>query len=156
MLRRLSIANYLLIDSLDLDLSKADKFVIDCFTDRVPAESKKLQTDGKRLDGLWMGGSGIAEWVGDSIRFNDLGSKAAQSVQRALRKMVPAKWLTAATTGLVPVDADEKAQAKKGLCIWQTEYGMSRAAKYCSEKATDGYLCAEHAQDYKDLHPELQ
>lgn len=57
---------------------------------------------------------------------------------------------------LSPVDAAEKEQAKKGLCIWQIEYGMGRAARYCSEKATDGYLCSEHAQDYKDLHPERQ
>lgn len=45
----------------------------------------KLWTDGQVLDGLWMGGSNIAEWIDGSIHFNDLGSKAAQTVQRAVR-----------------------------------------------------------------------
>lgn len=75
-------------------VSPKDKKVIDAFTDKKPMEGNKLTTDGKRLDGTWSGGRGIAEWGKDGkIHFNDLGSKAAQSVQNALKKMTPANWL---------------------------------------------------------------
>lgn len=71
----------------------SDKQVIDAFLDKKSAESKKLSTDGTRLDGSWLGGSGIAEWIGDKIKFNDLGSKAAQTIQRAIKKAAPKNWL---------------------------------------------------------------
>lgn len=71
-------------------LGKKDRAVIKAFIAGREAEGLKLRTDGERLDGIWMGGNGIAEWtkgprVG-SIVFNDLGSRAAQQVQRALKK----------------------------------------------------------------------
>lgn len=56
------------------------KKVIDAFTDKKAMDGNKLTTDGKRLDGNWMGGTGIAEWKNGKIVFNDLGSKAAQTV----------------------------------------------------------------------------
>lgn len=71
----------------------SDKQVIDAFLDKKSADSKKLSTDGTRLDGSWMGGSGIAKWVDDKIQFNDLGSKAAQTVQNAVKKAAPKNWL---------------------------------------------------------------
>lgn len=70
-------------------LTPADQKVIKAFYDHSPAESKKLITDGQVLDGMWMGGSSIAEWDGGKIKFNDLGSKAAQTVQNAIKRYVP-------------------------------------------------------------------
>lgn len=78
-----------------MNLTPKDKKVIDAFTDKKSAEGTKLTTDGKRLDGNWMGGNGIAEWSGGKIKFNDLGSKAAQTVERAVRKVAPKSWLKA-------------------------------------------------------------
>lgn len=69
-------------------LTKLDLAVVRSFADRAHASksSRHLSHDGQALHGEWMGGARIAEWVGDVVRFNDLGSKAAQTVQRALRK----------------------------------------------------------------------
>ena len=80
-----------LAEGLKIDL--ADKKVIKAFTEKKKAEGKKLTTDGKVLDGQWMGGNKIAEWKGGKIHFNDLGSKAAQTVQKALRKEAPKNWI---------------------------------------------------------------
>jgi hypothetical protein len=74
-------------------IGKPDKKVIDAFLDKKEAEGKKLTSTGKRLDGNWMGGRGIAEWKGGKIHFNDLGSKAAQTIQRAVKKAAPKNWL---------------------------------------------------------------
>ena len=70
--------------------SKSDREVILAFTEGRAAEGRKLTSTGKRLDGNWMGGRGIAEWTGQpglsKISLGDLGSRAAQSVQRALKR----------------------------------------------------------------------
>lgn len=71
----------------------AGKKVVMAFLDKRSADSAKLRTDGKRLDGLWMGGRGIAEWVGDKIVLNDLGSRSAQTIQNIIRREAPANWL---------------------------------------------------------------
>lgn len=70
-----------------------DRHVIRCFIDRKPCHTgHKLDTDGQRLDGLWMGGSGIAVTDRTGQRhFPDLGSKAAQTVQRAVARMLFSK-----------------------------------------------------------------
>ncbi len=67
--------------------SKSDRDVIEAFLRRQPAHGRKLTSTGARLDGNWMGGRGIAEWQGEAVVFNDLGSRAAQSVQRAVKKL---------------------------------------------------------------------
>jgi len=72
-----------------LTIGKQDKAVIIAFADEQPAKGKKLSTDGKRLDGDWMGGKGIAEWKGRKVHLNDLGSKAAQTVQKMVKRFVP-------------------------------------------------------------------
>lgn len=84
-------------------LTKADMGVIRAWVDgetaTPPTVSKKLRAAGPRLDGNWMGGTGIAVWEqdtgphGTAIRLNDLGSKAAQVVHRQIRKLVPASWI---------------------------------------------------------------
>jgi len=75
-----------------MTLTKTDKAVIRAFTEHYAASSKKLSTDGKRLDGHWMGGNGIAVWRGGKIVMPDLGSKAAQTVQNAVKREAPANW----------------------------------------------------------------
>jgi hypothetical protein len=72
-----------------LSLGKKDKAVVIAFADEQPAKGRKLSTDGKRLDGNWMGGKGIAEWKNKKVHLNDLGSKAAQTVQKMVKRFVP-------------------------------------------------------------------
>ena len=74
-------------------LTPSDKKVIVAFTEKKAAKGKKISTNGTKLDGEWMGGKGIAEWKSGKIHFNDLGSKAAQMVQKAIRKEAPKNWI---------------------------------------------------------------
>jgi hypothetical protein len=77
-----------------MKLTKTDLDVVRSFADRADESksSRKLSHNGETLNGNWMGGNRIAQWVDGSsgavVRFNDLGSKAAQTVQRALRKQL--------------------------------------------------------------------
>lgn len=70
-------------------LGVRDHRVLAAFVEERPADGFKLSTDGVRLDGNWLGGSGIAEWVegdrGRQIVLHDTGSRAGESVHRALR-----------------------------------------------------------------------
>ena len=70
-------------------LSKTDKLIVDDFTNRIEEWGLHLKSDGKELHGMWMGGRGIAFWDGDKVYFRDLGSKAAETVQRYLKKRLP-------------------------------------------------------------------
>jgi hypothetical protein len=74
-------------------LTKADKGVIRAFTEHRTATSNLLATDGQTLDGNFMGGKGIATWEAGKIHFHDLGSKTAQTVQRAVAKEAPRNYL---------------------------------------------------------------
>ena len=74
-------------------LGKSDKAVIKAFLDQRPLDGHKLSTDGKRLDGHWMGGNKIAAWKGDKIDLPDTGSRAGQTVQSAVRREAPKKWI---------------------------------------------------------------
>jgi hypothetical protein len=71
--------------------------VLDAFTSGRPASSKKLHSDGKVLDGLWMGGNKIAEWKNGKVVIRQITSRSEQTVARALKKMTPKKLLAAAT-----------------------------------------------------------
>jgi hypothetical protein len=82
-----------------LKIDRADKEVIRAFTEKKAKDGKKLTTDGKRLDGQWMGGRGIAEWKDGKIHFDDLGSKAAQTVEKAVRKEAPKNWIAEGVLG---------------------------------------------------------
>lgn len=77
----------------DLKLSPADKKVLDAFTSQKPAEGKKFSSDGKRLDGLWMGGRGIAEWKSGKLHIRPPTSRSDQTVARMLKKMTPKNLL---------------------------------------------------------------
>jgi len=74
-------------------MTQKDKMVAMAFLNQESNDSKKLTTDGSRLDGNWMGGRGIAQWVGDQIKLNDLGSKASQTVHNFIRKNAPRNQL---------------------------------------------------------------
>lgn len=71
---------------LEVNLSDKDHEVIKAFMNKKPHSSKKLSTDGKKLDGNWMGGSGIAHHSEHGLHLNELGSKSAQQVHRAIKK----------------------------------------------------------------------
>jgi transcription antitermination factor NusG len=79
-------------------ISPADNKVIISFTEQKPGESRKLKTDGKTLDGLWMGGNNIAQWKSNKIHFNDLGSKAAETVQKAIKREAPKNQIVESKT----------------------------------------------------------
>lgn len=70
-----------------ITLGVKDKAVLRAFIDQKPAEGKKLYTDGKTLDGLWIGGNGVAEWVNGKIQLNELGSRSGQALHRLIKKM---------------------------------------------------------------------
>jgi len=77
----------------DIKLGPKDKKVIDAFTEKKEADSDKLESTGKQLDGLWMGGKKIAYWEDGKIKMGDLGDRSSQTVQRALKKMTPKNML---------------------------------------------------------------
>lgn len=70
----------------DLRLTPKDKKVIISFINQKGAESNKFDTDGKQLDGNWMGGKNLAHWKGTKIVMGNLGSRSAQTVQTFIRK----------------------------------------------------------------------
>lgn len=72
-------------------LSAKDKDVIDSFANKQAAEGKKLSTDGKTLDGNWMGGKKLAFWQGEKIHFGAgrPHTKTDEVVMRAIRKYAP-------------------------------------------------------------------
>jgi len=83
-----------------LKLSPADRKVLDAFTDGKAAESKKLSTDGKTLDGLWMGGNELAVNSGGTITPGKGRPhvKSDEVVLRALKKLTPKNsWRGAST-----------------------------------------------------------
>ena len=130
-----------------LELSDKDKGVVNAFLDKKEADSKKLTTNGKRLDGNWMGGLGIAEWKGEKIDMPDLGSKSAENVQKYIQKEAPQNWLksserTAASGKYPELDsiakkiADDTArninEATKGVkseMPYKTQYVLEEAIK---------------------------
>lgn len=66
-----------------------DDKVIDAFIQGHVATSKKLYSSGARLDGLWIGGGGIAAWDDGRVVVYDLGSKAAERVRKLLIRKLP-------------------------------------------------------------------
>jgi len=85
----------------EFKMSPADKKVLDAFVDKESADSKKLSSDGKTLDGNWMGGKGIAVWKGDKIHLEDTGGKSADTIHRAIRKMAPRNLVAASRQAAV-------------------------------------------------------
>lgn len=86
-----------------MKLTPKDRKVIAAFIDGDAQTSAHLTTDGLRLDGRWMGGNHIAFFTtGGDIAFSDLGSKAAQTVQRAIARAAPGSLDIAARYVITP------------------------------------------------------
>jgi len=104
-----------------ITLGVKDKAVLRAFLDQKSASGQKLDTDGKRLDGNWIGGKGVAEWVGGKIQLNELGSRSAQALHRLIRKMA------------APFDiksADEVEQGVKKYIDFLTDQAEKSFKKY--------------------------
>lgn len=69
------------------------KKVIAAFLDKKAMDGKKLSTDGKVLDGNWMGGRGQAVWKNGKIVLQDQGGKSSDVIHRYIRKTAPKNWL---------------------------------------------------------------
>ncbi len=73
-------------------LGVKDKRVIALFCEGKPCSGYKLDTDGKVLDGMWMGGKSIARRVnngvgyGSFVVFGPNVSRSIQLVQRAIKR----------------------------------------------------------------------
>ena len=68
-------------------LTDNDKKVLIAFTKGQSANTKHFSTDGKRLDGLWMGGNKIAYWKDGKIYHRPTSSKAEQTVVNKLKDL---------------------------------------------------------------------
>jgi hypothetical protein len=71
-----------------LNQTLSDEEVFYAFYRGMGADGKKLSSTGESLDGNWMGGRGILRRMNDQIVEQDIGSKAAQNVQRKFRAWV--------------------------------------------------------------------
>lgn len=71
-------------------LGKKDKAVIRAFTERRAMQGHKLDTDGKRIDIVGLGGADIAHWKDGKIHFpGNHGSRSGQLVERAIAREAP-------------------------------------------------------------------
>jgi len=74
-------------------VGKTDERVLRAFVDKRAAVGNKYTSDGRRLDGMWLGGSNIASWEPGPrggvhiIVLHDTGGKTAQSIHRKIRKI---------------------------------------------------------------------
>lgn len=83
---KLRLGGHLREDQLDedLDMSDGDKKVLKAFLDKKSGSSKRFDSDGTTLDGLWMGGRDIAHWEGGKIHFRE-GVPTGRSEQTVIR-----------------------------------------------------------------------
>lgn len=72
----------------DFKMNTGSKKVIQAFFDKKSAESKKLSTDGKTLNGDWMGGNDLAHWKEDKIEVgkNRPHVRSDQTIIRWMKK----------------------------------------------------------------------
>lgn len=143
----------------ELRLKASDKKVIKAFTDKQSASSKKLETDGKKLDGLWMGGSKIAHWEDGKIHLNDVGSKSGQTVHRVIRLISPKNWMAEAynrkadqgTTGDREYEPRAKGEKKFKDAHKVDEMGWDKDYMKIKESASlVQHAWDENPQDFKD------
>lgn len=102
----------------DLVLSDKDKAVLDAFYNGEKADSKKLSTDGKTLDGNWMGGNGLATRSADGTVTPGEGRphvKSDEVVLRALKKAVPGRYYKGSYEGVIERIAVSMAQQYDSL-----------------------------------------
>ena len=115
---------------IDEALKPADKKVLDAFYNQEKASGKLLDTDGKSLDKMGMGGQQIAVWKGNKIKITAVSDvKSTEEILRALKKSIP--------SGLFEeVEIDEKKMSmdakRKQAAFRRTPKGkksMKKAAK---------------------------
>lgn len=70
----------------EINLGIGDHRVIKAFLNKQPLSSKKLSTNGKQLDGNWLGGNYIAHHGDKGVHLHDLGGTSALQVHRAIKK----------------------------------------------------------------------
>lgn len=121
-------------------LTKGDKKVLEAFLGGKRAESKKLYTDGKTLDGLWMGGNGIAAWKGGRpmIGKHRPHGKADQTVVNALKKFMPS-----VESQPIPVFNEEVTGSHHGqtdLCMTATSAADRKVLGYVEYSEFDGKI----------------
>ena len=136
--------------------------VLSAFSDQSPGESRQLSTDGQVLDGKWMGGKNIAFWGGDGrVHFNNLGSKAGDDVQRALRKLIPrsdlAEGLLREGLRLLTNSARLEIEGSGNtFSLWAYEHGQ-KAQLFWSTREHEVKRALEVVQgifdQYEDHHP---
>ena len=120
--------------------------MIDAFLDKKKADGTKLTTDGTTLDGQWMGGTGIATWEKGKIAFHDLGSKAAQTVQKAIKKKAPKNWL-----------AEAKYKSGPGFLAWNAGVSAKNLADELKDVAKAMKKGGEgKAEDYGNAADRLE
>lgn len=96
---------------LEGTISFKDKQTIHAFTNQEKGDSRKFSTDGKTLDGLWMGGRDIAKWKNGKIVLGNLDSHMKQKVHKIIRRMVGKAFLgegiifETAAAGMTSVDS---------------------------------------------------
>ena len=122
-------------------MSPNDKTVVMSFLSQESNDSKKLTTDGSRLDGNWMGGRGIAEWVGNQIKLNDLGGKASQTVHNFIRKNAPRNQLK----------HDNALRGKSASPQDRIASLMSRVAELEGKLASESSITKKFKQCEKDI-----
>jgi len=71
-------------------LKPIDKKVVDAFYDKKPADGKSLETNGKKLETIFLGKQIIAKWNGNNIVIVcNVDSKYVESVLKYLKKSIP-------------------------------------------------------------------
>jgi len=121
----------------DLRLGPKDKKVIDAFYEHKSMESKKLSTDGERLDGNWMGGDKIAYWKGGKVHISDVGSRAGQTVAKAVKKAVPSNYLAKEASMSNPRVAFEEALEAQEPDFYLTAEEVADICLPCAEKMVE-------------------
>ena len=145
------------MELLEMNLGSKEKKVIDAFTEKKSASSPKLHTDGKTLDGLWMGGNRIAYWKDGKIYFSDTGSKAADTIVRAVRKIAPKTWIGEDDRSGFGRMIDEMESILHGASILERKRGCKadedpdEEKDVDDEKACDEPDCDEDVRDDSDL-----
>lgn len=98
------------------------KEVVKSFTEKKSGESQRLETDGKVINGLWLGGSRIAEWKGGKIVFNDVGGNSGKEVQEMIKKEVPKDWIKEDEYNIDEMAKDDAARS----LVWMDKINNDR------------------------------
>ena len=73
-------------ESMGYRIPAAEKKTIEHFVQGKPHGSKSLSTDGKKLDGAWIGGSGLASHQNNEIHVRQALGNVSQTYHNAIHK----------------------------------------------------------------------